>query len=84
MANCLAGRRGDTARVIAENLAVNLQARIDRGRRKTREAGGGARDEAGDEKPDGQRILTVSPKVLFWGAAAGMIRLLMDPKLKPR
>ena len=38
MANCLAGRRGDTARVIAEDLAANLQARIDRGQRKTREA----------------------------------------------
>ena len=46
MTNCLAGRRGDTARVIAENLAANLQARIDRSQRKTGEAKGGARDEA--------------------------------------
>ena len=33
MADCLAGRRGDTARVIAENIAARLQAQIDLGQR---------------------------------------------------
>ena len=86
MENCLAGRRGDTARVIAENIAARLQAQIDLDQRGTPEAQDKIQqeiqkepgEESREERPEGRTLPPVSPKILLFGAAAGMVHLLMN------